>query len=621
MRQRSLTIAHRLHPVPRIAAALAAASFLGLVAGSASAQKAAAEEEDLSVEGLYRTASELAIEGKFEESAAKFEKLFDLVGDLLCEDYGPQSGGIVFDYGNALIQLQRWADARDAFQRCHTFSKTECAKSKIPGENTREKLALFQWGFCEAQLGNHEQALQLYDQYLAAKPDPAELAKIRNGFKLRYGTSLVKVGKLAEGSAAITELFDNREAWQVTPQFLMQGLLELGLGWVENAQKASTPAQIAEIEKSANLFLDKNAAFVAVQPVESFRYGFIDRMKKLGLECARSGLGGLSIRFFSMVPSLDEVMQDAESRVIFNAGYQQIVDQVKEQMGKPIPPDFEVLKILGMAYEKLGNAIAAREIYWQLAEDYPDVDKEQRAEVLHEAARFSAQMGDYSAAQYFGEVFVSEMPEDHKLRNNISVFMLQSLFTMGQYEAVITVCNDVRTRFELGDEKRELADAYLGLALYVLGRHQEAQDVLDEFAKTYKESGNREMVMYHRASNRLILGEFRKGADLLTEFLAEFPKSERYADRALGDLALARFNLEDYDAAIAAVDQLAAEFPDSVSMDRALNIKGDCLLVKSDEAEEDADKEKIRQEALDVLLAAIDTGKKLQAAANEQAAP
>ncbi len=580
---------------------------------------AAQDEEDLSVESLYRSAAELAVEGKFAEAVEKYEKLFDLAGEFLCEDFGPQAGGIVFDYGSVLLQMQEWEKARDAFERCHFFKEKECEKSKVQNENLREDLALFQWGFCESQLGNDARALELYDQYLErAKTKPEELAKVRNAFKLRRGASLVKVGRLDEGAAEIKELFDKREEWQVSSQFLMQGLLEMGLGWIEQARKAPSAEAITQIEVQGNLFLDQNAEVLNVNPVDKFRFGFIDRFKKLGFDSSEAGMQTLALRFYSMVPPLEDVLYDINGRVQILPGqtapaaYQQIIDQVTEQMNKPVPPDVEMQRLTARAYELIGNYIAPREIYRHLAEYYPEIQQERRAEILHEAARFSTMLGDYSSAQYFGEIFMAEMP-DHRLRDNVAVYMLQSLFSSQQFEEVVRICETVRERFKLGDEQRELPDALYGLALYMLGRYEDAQTAFDEYAKTYENTPNREMVMYHRANNRMILQDFRMAAELAHEFQQEFPNSEKFFDLSLADMALCRYNLEDYTAAIAAVEQLEENHPDSQALDRSLVIKGDSLIVRSDEVEEEEEQNKLRADGLSAYLAAIESARNLEA--------
>ncbi|MCB1077326.1 MAG: tetratricopeptide repeat protein, partial [Verrucomicrobiae bacterium] len=591
---------------------------------------ASGQDEDNSVEGLYRKAAELAIAGQYAESVATYEKLFDLAGEFLCEDFGPQAGGIVFDYGTALLQMQDWQKARDAFERCVKFKEDECKKAKVQNENTREVLALFQWGFCEAQLGNDSRAIELYDQYLEkAKSDQMELAKIRNAFKLRRGASLVKVGRVDEGVAEVRELFEKRAEWQVSPQFLVQGLLELGMGWVEQARKAPTPAAADQIEAQAQLFLDQNAGTIDVSPVDKYRFGFIDRLKKLGFESSEAGMQTLALRFYSMVPTLEEVEYDIQARIqilpggAVPAAYQQILDQIAELKKKPVPADVEMQRLTARAYELLGNSIAPREIYRYLVETYPSIEKDRRAEILHEAARFSTMLGDYSSAQYFGELFMAEMP-DHKLRDNVSVFMLQSLFSSQQFDQVLSICETVRGRFQLGDEQRELPDALYGLALYSLGRYQDAITAFDEYAKTYKGTPNREMVMYHRANTRMILREFRIGAELAHEFQQEFPQSEKFFDLSLADEALCRYNLEDYTAAISVAEKLETGYPESQALDRVLNIKGDSLSVRATQVEgtddaANAEVAKLREEALQSYLKAIDVGKALEATGKNEA--
>lgn len=586
-------------------------------------QTAVRAQEDNSVEGLYRKAAEAAVAGQFDESIATYEKLFDLVKDFLCEDFGAQAGGIVFDYGMVLLQKQEWEKARNAFERCHNFEKNECAKAKIKNKNSREVLALFQWGFCESQLGNPDRALELYDKYLElAKNDP-ELPKYRNAFKLRRGSVYMKLGRVDEGTKEIRELFDRRLEWQVTPQFLMQGMLELGLGWVEQARKVpiEKPEEFDQVEAQAHLFLDQNAGVIDVSPVDKFRFGFIDRLKKLGFECSEAGLQSLSLRFYSMIPTLEDIEYDINGRIqilpggaagAVPAAYQQILNQIAEAKKRPMPADVEMQRLYARSMEALGNYHGPREIYRHLADNFPNIEKDRRAEILHEAARFSTMLGDYSSAQYFGEVFMAELP-DHKLRDNVAVFMLQSLFTSGQHEEVIKICETIRERFQLGDESRELPDALYGLALYSLRRYPEALVAMDEYAKTYKDTPNREMVLYHRANTRMITREFRTAADLYQEFQQEFPKSEKYFDLSIGDLALCRFNIEDYTGAITAVERLEADFPESQALGRAMNIKGDSFMVRTDSVEDATEKAAIRQQALDSYLKALEVGKKLQA--------
>lgn len=576
-------------------------------------------EEDVSVESLYRKAFELNVAGKYKEASDTFEKMFDLSGgtETLFEDYGEKAGGFYFDYGMTLLPQQRWSDAKEAF----TISKDseEWKKkvlSKISGENKRKSLAMFQLGFCEAQLGNYEEALRLYDDYLASNPPREELVQVRPSFKLRRGTVLLKLGRMEEGLASIQEIFDHREEWKVKAPFLMQGVLELGLGWAENAKEAGLTDEgaIDSIETSGLGFLNKYGDFIKVRPLDQFRFGFVDRLKKLGYESTKAGLYTLALRYFSYTPTIQQIRDDVNlslAQLPIGAGvpsqYKHIIEQLDAREKAPVHPDVETLRLTATCYEHLGNLRAPRAIYWYLAEHFPKIEQDKRGEILHEAARYSTLLADYSAAQYFGEIFLKEMPEDSPLRNNVSTFTLQSLFTAREYDLVIGVCKKVRMHHKLGSDERELADALYPLALYSTNRHQDAEVPFTEYVTSYPDGNNQEMVMFHRASNSLILKKMRTAADQYVDFLKAFPKSKRFGDTALADLTAARYNLADYPGAIEAATKLEAFKADSDQLARALNIEGDAYMVQADglkQKEQQEERAKLRQKALGAYQAA-----------------
>jgi outer membrane protein assembly factor BamD (BamD/ComL family) len=579
------------------------------------------DAEDASVEGLYRKAVEQNMSGQPEEASKTFERLFDLSGGLetLFEDYGAQAGGIIFDYGMTLLPQQRWEDAKKAFTDCMNAAKTAVeVESPVKSTNSRENIARFQLGFCEAQLGNHGEAIRLYDEYIAAKPVPEELAQIRNSFKLRYGGSLMKLGRVEEGIAAVQELFDNREAWKVSPQFLMQGTLELGLAWVEQAGAAGTDeAALDKVSDRGHAFLDKNGSLIHLEPLDQFRFGFVDRLRKLGFESTKAGLYSLALRYFSYVPTIEDVRNDLNLSLArqpagsgIPAQFQAVLDQLAEREKAEIHPDAETLRLIASCYERMGNAYGPRAIYWHLAEQFPKLPVGIRGEILHEAARLSSILGDFSGAQYFGEKFASEMPEDHPLRNNVSTFMLQSLFTSRNFDEVIRISQRVRERFPSGEPQRELADSLYPLALYSQQKHTEAEPIFAEYVKAYPQGGNREIVLFHRASNSLILRKMREAAEQYEDFLKEFPTSERFLDNVLADLAIARFNLQDYPAAIANVDRLSTERPNSIQIGRTQNVKGDALILQAGSLSKEQEEQKatMRQAGLDAYLASVKGG-------------
>ncbi len=573
-----------------------------------------AQDGDESLEGLYLAASEKAQVGDFKGAIPIFEKAIKIYGSVGMEDYGPGFGGIYFDYGTALLQIFQWEQARNAFKTCvedyPNPKPGEKNVSKIDSTNKREKLAVFQWGYCEQMSKNPAEALKLYQRYLSSKPDPKELASVRNVYALRKGGALIAVGMVDEGEVEIRKLFENQAQWKVAPQFLMQGLLELSLGWIDQSSKLGKDI----INRKAHDFLNKYSKALTVQPFDQARFGFGQRLKKLGFESAQAGLHTLALRYYSMIPTADDILADVKMRTLtlrqgtpVPAIYSSTIKKYEDELKKPDQSDLELMRLVAASYDKLGNRTASRAIYTYLAENY--LKSKARPEILHEAARFSTLLGDYSSAQYYGDKFMKEFP-DHRLENNVATFMLQSLFTAREYNTVLEVCEKVRKKYEPGDPARELADHLYGAAMYFLGNHVEAQEPLDLFADKYPDSGNREAALYYQASNYVITGKFPKAAGLLDLYFQEFPQS-KFLDLALFDRATCHFNLEEYDKSIEAIDKLREVRKDSVVLDRALNMGGDAYDVKAGLETEDEDKKReLTEKALGYFSVAIDEGKK-----------
>ena len=559
---------------------------------------AAADDEDADFETLYFKANDLMRAQKWKEAADTMLKAIESTGDFGWEDFGKAFGGVYFDYGTCLLQLADYQSARDAFKSC-TQSEELAKDTKIPGENKRKNIAMFELGFCEDKLGNSDEALKLYAAYEALPPDPAEVELVRSALALRKGSANLHIGNIDAGTAEIEKIFENKDAWKVGPQFLMQGLLELGLGWVESAVKE--PSNADGLEKSAHLFLDKYDESLSLSAFDKQRFGMVERLRKLGFDSGNAGMNSLALRYYSMIPTTQQVIDDLKMRASqygenMPAIFAETIAKEEAKLATDDPPQVELLRLVAMSWDRLGNRHAPRAIYGHLVQNFPK--SKNRAEILHESARFSTMISDYSSAQYYGEIFMAEMPPEHKLRNNVSTFMLQSLFTARQYDKVIEIANGVAERFDPGAEERELSDFLKASALYYGGQHTEAQPELDSFVKTYPESDNLESALYYQASNQVVLSEFENAASLLDAFLEKFDKP-KLLDLALFDRATCHFNAEQYDLCQEKLGRLLDERPDSVVLDRAYNMLGDALDASSYDAETPELEKELLAKALD----------------------
>lgn len=194
-------------------------AFTGLFCSYAVAQ------EDDSLEGLYLRAGEKIQAGDYEGALPLYEEALKFLNvNAIGEDYGSGIGGVYFEYGTCLLFLRRWEDARDVFKICVKDYPNKESKSKLDSGNKRWNLALFQWGYCEQQMGNPEKALKLYKQYRDSKPNNKEWEAVRNVYHLRLGGTLIAAGKMDEGIEEEKKLIINSDKWKIQPELLKQAL-------------------------------------------------------------------------------------------------------------------------------------------------------------------------------------------------------------------------------------------------------------------------------------------------------------------------------------------------------------------------------------------------------------
>ncbi|MEO0444939.1 MAG: tetratricopeptide repeat protein [Verrucomicrobiota bacterium] len=537
------------------------------------------EAQDL--QELYIKASGLAQAGNFQEALATYDLAITNEAEFAWEDYGPLFGGLYYDRGICLLQLKRYQESGESFRICHDdyppANKVPYgSRKKAPKQatvNRRWELAVFQLGYCQQMEGDHQAALDSYQKFTDLKPDPAILKSVYSAYVLRRAQCLLGLGRLDEGQKEITQIFDDPAKFKATGQLLFQAMLDLALGWVKAANDGGDQKALAE---RANVFLDQYGPVFAIGPYDKHRLGFVDRLRFAGYQAQRAGLNILALRFFAMAPTTQAVLADLETRAAQTTGpskarYEQEMAAVKAKLESSDPPELETLRLLAASWEGLGNRRAGYVISRHLVERYPS--SASMPELLHEAARYSFAIGDANSAQYYGEVFMSKYP-NHELRENVSTFMLQSLFRNRKYQLCLDVAGRQRNEFPEGDPARELADFIYGASLYYLNRQEEAEEALAMHTKNYPDSGNRESVRFFQSSNKIILGKFSEAAPLLDSFLKDYPASN-FRDQALFDRATAHYMVDEYADSLATLSDLISSFPESSALSRAFILQGD----------------------------------------------
>lgn len=534
---------------------------------------------------MYGKASSLAQEGKYSEAAAAYAAAIKDHGEFAWEDYGPTFGGLYYDYGVCLLQLESYQEAAQAFRDCHEKyppnSKIPYGarkkSAKVDSPNMRWELAIFQLGYALQMMEDYEGALAQYQKFIDLKPDSMVLKQVYAALVLRRAKCLISLGKLEEGRKEVTLIFENAGKFQASGQILFQGMLDLALGWVQEASKGGDRL---ELTARGNEFLDKYGSYFDLSPYEKYRLGFVDRLRRLGLQAQQAGLNLLALRIFAMAPTTQAVVGDMKARAAQMSGtgrtkLEQTIAALEKGLQAPDPAELETLRVIAAAWEGLGNSRAGYLINRFLVERYPS--SAVMPQMLHEASRHAFNLANPRAAQYFGELYMEkhgDAEDGDKLLGNVSAFMLQSLFRTRQYELCVETAGKLREKFQEGDPARDLPDFIYSVSLYSLNRQQEAEEALAQYLKSYPESANRESARFFQASVKTVLQKYEEVAPLADAFLKEFEKS-KFRDQMLFYRAVAHYTAKEFDKVMQLVDEILQSHPESTALGRVHNLQGD----------------------------------------------
>jgi tetratricopeptide (TPR) repeat protein len=588
---------------------------LGLLAVGGSGRVAAQDLQE-----LYVKATDLAQQGQYAEAIEVYAAAISNLGDFGWDDYGPVFGGLFYDKGVCHLQLKQYDEAIAAFKACHDDYPpadkipygSRKTKSKVVSENMRWELSVFQRGFALQQQGKYEEALAAYQQFVDLKPDPTILKPIHAAYVLRRGKCLLGTGKLQEGETEILRLFKEPQVFNASGQLLFQAMLDLCLGWIDSAAAGGDKAAIA---KSFNEFFDAYGGIFSLGAYDKAKLGFVDSLRVIGYRAQQSGLYVMALRVFAMVPSTQDIVDDLTVRSTQTGGsaraaIQQELQNYQAMLEASDPPELETLRLVAASWEGLGNRMAGYVINKRLIDQYPNAKS--MPQLIHEAARYAFALGDANAAQYFGETFMARFPT-HELRDNVSGFMLQSIFRNRKYDLCLEVAGKVRNNFPAGDPKRELADFIYGACLYYLNRQTEAEPELALHVDSYKESGNRESSRFFQASNKIMLSKFTDAAGMLDSFLRDYPASP-FRAQALFDRATCYYMGDDYVSALQRLDEIFSNHSGTNVVGRALILKGDVVRAMARFPEEGKEEKDYWKDAQTAFLEGREAAERLEQA-------
>lgn len=529
-------------------------------------------------EGEMNLAVALMQRGDWQGAKTRFEKVIaDWSSDSVYATY-PPFGHVHYNKGFCEMKLKQYDEAIDSFKSCHekypNKLNPELMKAARPekgGTNIYWKLSVFQWAAALQFKEKYDEAIEIYNKFIALKPDPTEDQYNPGILATNMASCYAKRAKVTEAETQIAKAFDLADRGMVPQQNLWQAFLDV------------LEAHILQKEDKTNKaleFVQKFCPRLGPDPLVAGYYsGRLLTLARDGIEGGRSALG---LRLYSLVPKTSEIIAAGEqadpkrmgpaSRSVFTTW------KSKMESGEPI--ELNAFFGIAKAYEGHGDDRASFAVYDYMARQF--LKAKQRPNILYAAARMASNIGEMTSVEEHGLVFLKEFPT-HELRPAVSALLLSSLFYNGEYEDCLRIASDVRAKMTVGSHERDLPDFVYGASLYYLGRHNEAQPELDSHAKNYLQSTYRENSTYYQASNLVKLFEWVRASELLDVWLKAYePKKSplldvAYLDRASCYFALASPENKGNEKALEYCEKIISNYPKSVVLDRTYNLRGDVL--------------------------------------------
>lgn len=561
-------------------AALFLALFLALVLAVAGAGRALAQDVP-DVGELYNKAVQLAERQKnYPAALAAADEIISRFGDHAKEDFGAKFGSIYYLRGICLFNMQQYADAYGAFEICHeeypnTLQPDTTAATRVVVSNAHWRRAVFYMAACRQREEAWKEAIEIYERFRSLKPEPGEYDPAT--LEINVATCYIKDGNIKRGQTLMETVVKRKDELRAKPTAIYAGFVVLAEGWA-NVDAES----ITETTKGAHRFLDTYLDDLRLSPYDMARYKFNWQTYQNARGLGDTGMEGVGLRLLTLVPETLQVIKDLEARrEAFSGRNDKLESEIAEyekeiSEGNPIE-SFAMLEQARML-ELRGDMWGCFAIYDHLAVNFPKAKA--RPEILYNATRTSAMIGDMVTVQHHGLTFLDEFPT-HKLKEPVSALLLEQLFFNGEYAKCLGIAADLRKGRLVGAPERDLPDFAYGGSLFYLGRYGEAQAEIDSHVENYPDSRFREHSLYHQGGNLVKLFKYPLAARLLDAFIEKFPQST-LMDLVLYDRATTHYGMDQLESCLKVIAQVKEQFPNSIIIDRTLVLEGDVHQLKEE---------------------------------------
>jgi tetratricopeptide (TPR) repeat protein len=549
----------------RPAAALLCALSLVLSVSSASA-----EDDDLPTL-VNKSISAMNAE-KWEEALALNDRAIKTYGvHNPLQSHGPKFGTIYYRKGICELKLGKWEEAIKSFEICYRDFPNVDNK---PDQNTFRKMALLRWA--EAAMGaqQYEVALNMFQKFLNERDKDRDKYPL-GPFHISMAVCNYGVGRIPEGNEHFEIAIRNRRNFPTLENSIISAFRSL----VEAAITAGNEQVLLD-------FIAKNRHELISQPYNMHRHSKI--FLKLAAGAIDAKMDRAALDMYQMIPSTDAAIDDLRARLKLMGPLDRITEGGNVHTRKNLEAELdaleaerrgkssnEMVQLAATAYihEKNKNIWGAYAAY-QMLEAFHNTSGK-REEYLFNLIRTSSLVGATVETLRLADLFLTTFPES-KYEPSIRRLMLASSFYDGKYASCIEIAEPLLSTLAAGTDEHDLCLHVLGGSFYYTGEYEKAQPLLEQHLEKYPKSLFALSAQYFRASNLARLGNHAKATEMLDAFIKTHsdPAKNIYLPFALYDRAECSYNLDEPDAALAAISRIIREFPNAVIIDQSYLLRG-----------------------------------------------
>lgn len=507
-------------------------------------------------------------------------------------EYGARFGSVYYFKGYSELILaqkaqgakdtegtKKWADLSIAsFKACYE-QFADAADPEKKSVNEHHKKSLQMWATASALNGDHASAVKLYKKFLAERRRGDQPFPTVGNFYANVAVShyLLETPDFSEGNLYLGKALEDRAGAKTSEGSISKAFLALSSASVK-----------ANDEKGLVNFINENRAVIAVEPYKVAAHTPL--LLNMASSAIKAQQYAAAYALYSLIPNTEDVIEGLNTKISQLPEGQKVVDngelfdraklktQLKkvEEKKRAGDPD-EVAALMGLAYlnQQAGNRLSSYHSFDTLEKHYKK--SKHRESNLFNLVNVSSSVGKIQKTAEYGRLFLDTYPKSKKAEV-VRERMLVSLFFRQEYQQSLSIANELIGTLEktAPSEAHDICLFVKAGSHFYLNQREDAEPYLEKHIKSYPSSKMALHASYYQAANLANLKKWPEATKALQSFVAKYPdaKSNNYLPNAIYYLANAYYADSKYDETLVQVDRLEEEYPRSVLLGRAYNLKG-----------------------------------------------